>query len=384
MKDYYKILGVDEEASEEEIRAHWVELMKRHHPDLNQKHFNDETIKEINEAYEVLRDHSKRLDYDLERTLKKSFIKKFYSRAEKRNLGLRIWFPLGLFLSFIMVGWVVIKWLYIPEALQSEASYEIEKILEKKIPVSTLPDKKESDVPLERDVPNETSPAMVPPKPKIKWEPPILFPPKGEGVESIQKDEMISKEAEKGVTLRVENLDEISNRVDEEIPKGVHQEVFMRASKEFLEMVSQEIPRGTSFEVHKEVSEEVQKGNPQKEEVKQFIEDYIDRYEQKDIQGFMNLFSLKAIQNQREGFEAIRKIYKNFFEQSQKLHYRMEEVKINMDPHRVEVRARFHVDQRLKKGEVEKIWKGNIHWVLVKEDGVFKIVALNYQYEKPP
>ena len=34
MKDYYKILGVEEEASEEEIRARWIELTKRYHPDL--------------------------------------------------------------------------------------------------------------------------------------------------------------------------------------------------------------------------------------------------------------------------------------------------------------------------------------------------------------
>jgi len=67
MKDYYKILGVEEEASGEEIRARWIELTKRYHPDLGKTKQADEKIKEINEAYEVLMDKFKRFDYDFER-----------------------------------------------------------------------------------------------------------------------------------------------------------------------------------------------------------------------------------------------------------------------------------------------------------------------------
>ena len=50
MKDYYKILGVDEEASDVEIRDRWLELAKRYHPDLGKTKEGDEKIKEINEA----------------------------------------------------------------------------------------------------------------------------------------------------------------------------------------------------------------------------------------------------------------------------------------------------------------------------------------------
>ena len=49
MKDYYKILGVEEEASGEEIRARWIELTKRYHPDLSKKSDAEENIKKINE-----------------------------------------------------------------------------------------------------------------------------------------------------------------------------------------------------------------------------------------------------------------------------------------------------------------------------------------------
>ena len=56
MKDYYKILGVKETASEEEIRERWVEWMRKLHPDhTGEKGTEDQRVKEINEAYEVLK-----------------------------------------------------------------------------------------------------------------------------------------------------------------------------------------------------------------------------------------------------------------------------------------------------------------------------------------
>lgn len=67
-KDYYEILGVSKDASEEEIRAAYKKLVKQYHPDL---HPNDalaaEKFKEINEANEVLSDKQKRAAYDYER-----------------------------------------------------------------------------------------------------------------------------------------------------------------------------------------------------------------------------------------------------------------------------------------------------------------------------
>lgn len=65
-KDYYKILGVDKKASDEDIKRAYRKLAMQYHPDRNpeDRKTAEEKFKEINEAYEVLRDHEKRARYD--------------------------------------------------------------------------------------------------------------------------------------------------------------------------------------------------------------------------------------------------------------------------------------------------------------------------------
>lgn len=64
-KDYYKILGLQKEATEKEIKTAYRSLAKKYHPDVNPGNKSaEEKFKEVGEAYEVLSDTGKRAQYD--------------------------------------------------------------------------------------------------------------------------------------------------------------------------------------------------------------------------------------------------------------------------------------------------------------------------------
>ena len=64
-KNYYKTLGVNKDASADEIKKAFRKLALKHHPDKNQGNKESEKkFKEINEAYEILKDDQKRAAYD--------------------------------------------------------------------------------------------------------------------------------------------------------------------------------------------------------------------------------------------------------------------------------------------------------------------------------
>src|SRR3990172_7098308 len=143
MKDYYKILGVNEDASEEEIRARWVELVKHYHPDLGEGPEDDERVKKINEAYQVLKNGITRMEYDLERDLKRSFMKK----RPKKPMGKGLTIGLGSAGAVIVL--LIVLSLFVPkqtpvviqpkETVKKEVSKKPEVRTEEVSPIAPSP-----------------------------------------------------------------------------------------------------------------------------------------------------------------------------------------------------------------------------------------------------
>jgi hypothetical protein len=114
-------------------------------------------------------------------------------------------------------------------------------------------------------------------------------------------------------------------------------------------------------------------------EVRNFFDNYLVRYNQKEINGFIALFSAKAIQNQKDDVEKIRKTYENFFAQMESVNYQIAISGIEPKQDRVEVRAQYALEGIVAKGRKSQTWKGQIRWVLIKEGGALKVLSLDYQ-----
>lgn len=63
-KDYYKRLGVSRDASQDEIKRAYRKLARKYHPDVSKEANAEEQFKEVQEAYEVLKDPEKRAAYN--------------------------------------------------------------------------------------------------------------------------------------------------------------------------------------------------------------------------------------------------------------------------------------------------------------------------------
>jgi len=120
------------------------------------------------------------------------------------------------------------------------------------------------------------------------------------------------------------------------------------------------------------------------QEVRGFFDQYIERYNHRDLEGFLSLFSSKAKQNQQDGLPEIRKLYSDFFNEVISLQNSVEDMKIEIYQNATEVKARYAVTQVLKKEGEKKVMRGSVRWILIKENGVLKILSIDYKHDKTP
>jgi len=383
MKDYYKILGIPEGASQEEIRNRWVELSKIYHPDRGGG--GDERIKEINEAYEVLRNELTRLDYDMKRALERSIPKGIVKRVYKKRFLLAFG---GAFL-FIISGLALLSILKSSTtslqksfSLLEKAEKEPSLIQEGKPKRDSIPEKKEL-------------------KPETKIQPSVSSSKLERITRSVVLSESTSTSRNEEPDPPLEPLAEITGSLDSTShsepsspnllfestsPKQTASLELTSSSKPTFS--SESLPSPTPVEQHTLILQKPDErasslshriSTLSTEMVREFLTTYIERYTRKDLQGFLSLFSLEAIQNGKEGLDAIKKIYNDFFNQSDELRYHLEGLIIAISQNQAEVNAQYKIRQKLKDPRKEKVWEGRVHWVLVQDGEMLKIKSLNYQ-----
>lgn len=393
MKDYYKILGVKESASEEEIRTRWIELTKHCHPDRVKGGVSDERIRQVNEAYQVLKHSSTRVEYDLKRTYG------YEKREQRRRFYLK---TLGLLTSvFILVVMGVIY--FGNHRTSSDSTPPIlntvaPRGLSREMP--TLFSKNQGNPTQATIQTNKTIQANRTPQTNSAH-PKQPSTPKATALSSasfqadvaIQTDETVSFSPLNSIAQAAEVQNLMFPVAPETMTKtaGLVQppSTLPKTSEPKAQLLKDPIdPINTITPINPgdQIMELAQFRPPSllatEEEVNKFFETYIERYQRTDIEAFLSLFSSKAIQNQKDGVEAIRKIYTDFFNQGKEVRYRMQDMKIEIYQNAVEVRAHYEIEQILKKGDVKKVWRGQVRWVLGKEDGSLKIISLDYQHQK--
>jgi len=403
MEDYYKILGVKKNATDEEIRARWIKLTKQYHPDRGEPDASDEKIKKINEAYQVLKDESTRFDYDFKRRLEKSDTKK-RDEEESKFPTKKILVPAGALVLFLIIGIGVLRWGETNLKPEPEKLYKTEPTVEIKIPTPGPSLKIDSDVKGATQASKEVSKGVPPKVTKVPQSsassstPPPLTLAKGELDSKKASSRQESSKPESPVQVEKETPREtregksqergqIGAVTKEDLKSSENPSGQSALKQEALPKPEQEGTKGIPKEISQPEAKVIPVATPllaKEEEVRRFFAEYIDRYTKKDIHGFLSTFSSKAIQNQKDGLEAIKNIYSRFLNQSVELRYHLEDMKIEIYQNVVEVKARYKLDQVLERQGSEKIWRGDIRWVLIREGGTLKIISLDYRNEKTP
>jgi len=391
MKNYYKILGVKKDASEEEIREHWVELMRKLHPDQRiEGTAEDERIKEINEAYQVLKHSSTRVEYDLKRA---------YDQRKRNSYLRRLSIPIAIFVVLVMIGTIYLK----------KPQVTLQSVLLPKNPINQTNeiddpnDLNELNVPNQIDPTNQINPtnvidsmAILPNDPMTQKR--IKLSTKRRNDATMPKLDEASKPTTQLPNDSItqlpndpiaptpqRNVQTVFNDTnDPNDPNVPHMAVSTKKPNDPIDPPTQQPKRSN---VPNDPNDRNVLNVPliaTEEEVRRFFTNYTEKYTQKDLDSFISLFSSRAVQNRKDGLEGIRKIYGNFLNQSQEIKYHMENISIEIYQNGIEVKARYELVQMMKKSGDKRIWRGDIRWSLIKEDGALKILSLDYQHQKSP
>jgi curved DNA-binding protein CbpA len=417
MKDYYKILGVKQDAFSEEIHARWIQLMRKLHPDMGKVEETElEKVREINEAYGVLKDPSLRGQYDLRRA---------YQR-KKRTIHLkRVLIPPAILIILLILG-IIIMIMQRTRAVSRLESSTVPKWSSTETVVNPPPSlniKEKRAIRHTNEIngknritsPQKTSAPVEKAKALDEVEKPALPPrlPKPGNVTGRSGHASTMKNATND-TNRTNETNQISgiNQVAQLNPIRVPKDrkpspVFAKAPKSVKinrpARAFNDKPANSNTLIGTHEANQTNQINEKNQidetkllvtqldqpslvateaEIREFFAKYKQQYALMDIDGFLSLFSQSAVQNEVYGLEEIKEIYSEFFNKSLKLQYDIEDVRIQIYQNAAEILGRYKIVQTVSKAGKTKIWRGYVRWILIREDGALKIRFLDFRAEK--
>ncbi len=428
VKEYYDVLGLPEGASLEEVTARYLVLKRSIISAIEQGRKPPKTIQEINEAYVKLKESKipTAVNFDLEEHLRKSITS---VRAERRKARKRKIILISSVLAVFLVVGISLLMLQGPkEALPpgstspEDPNLKTKASLEKAGPFSALePKTPEKMGQVSKVVPKEPGKPPLPEKAKpaasipSPQEPRKASIPPPKPAPSVEVALAVPKEPSKPpIKERAKPVAEgvVGVEVAKQFPPAPAPETPLKAPQEMKVTVETPVvplvppppkpappveakaapqeasktPKPQSSKAPEPVREKEQKvasvspsAIASDLEVRNFFDNYLGKYNRKEINGLIALFSAKAVQNQKDDVEKIRKTYEKFFDQMESVNYQIAITGIEPKQDKLEVKAQYVLEGIVAKGRRMQTWKGQIQWVLVREGGALRVLSLNYQ-----
>ena len=116
-------------------------------------------------------------------------------------------------------------------------------------------------------------------------------------------------------------------------------------------------------------------------EIRQTIDQYVDRFKAMDLDLFMKVFSKRAIQNRMYPYADMVEAYDRMFKNTNQFLYFLNILGIQSYTNSAFVNGYYEIIQTTKPDNEFKVYKGNIQWELVREEGGLKILRLNHGTE---
>jgi ketosteroid isomerase-like protein len=113
------------------------------------------------------------------------------------------------------------------------------------------------------------------------------------------------------------------------------------------------------------------------EEVHRFVEDYVKRFMELNLEVYMDLFSKEAVENRALPYGDIREAYRKTIQGNHSIQFDVKIYIIQTYAESAFASGRYRITQTFKGGRT-RTFKGNIQWLLTRQGKYLKIREINY------